>query len=101
MEGKIEEDIIKELYYGRLENEQNIIEKNEINIRKYQEYKTIMKKIRKIENQIIKNVDDKTREKIEIYMECVTERESLVAEQQFKIGFKTAIKLIMEVFDTK
>lgn len=88
---KVKKDKIKEFYYDGLENIQS-----EINIK---EYKKISKKIRKIESDIFENSSKENRERIETYMEYITERESIQAEHQYKVGFKTAIKLMLEVFD--
>lgn len=88
---KVKKDIIKEFYHDGLENIQS-----EINIK---EYKKISKKIRKIESDIFENSSKENRERIETYMEYITERESIQAEHQYKVGFKTAIKLMLEVFD--
>lgn len=88
---KVKKDIIKEFYYDGLENIQS-----EIHVK---EYKKISKKIRKIESDIFENSSKENRERIETYMEYITERESIQAEHQYKVGFKTAIKLMLEVFD--
>ena len=69
MDLKIKKDIIREFYYGGLENVQRNFNGKE--------YKNISKKIRKIENQILENMDEANREKIETYMEYITERESM------------------------
>ena len=88
---RIKKDIIKEFYYDGLENIQS-----ELNIK---EYKKVSKKIRKIESDIFENLSKENRERIETYMEYITQRESIQAEHQYKVGFKTAIKLMLEVFD--
>lgn len=93
MDLKIKKDLIREFYYEGVENLQNNFNTKE--------YKNISKKIRKIENKIFEDVNEATREKIETYMEYITERESIESEQQFKTGFKTAMKLMIEVFDDK
>lgn len=91
MDLKIEKDVIKKIYYGGVENLKNNINEKE--------YRNISKKIRKIESQILENMNGACRERMETYMEFITARESIEAEYQFKEGFKTAIKLIIEVFE--
>ena len=64
---KIKKDIISEFYYGGDEETQSNLNKKE--------YNNISKKIRRMESQILKDVDEKSREKLENYMEYITQRE--------------------------
>lgn len=78
--------MIEKIYYGEIENIKTDFENKE--------YKNISKKIKKIETQILENVNYENRGNIEKYLESINERGSIEAKQQFKNGFKTAIKLI-------
>ena len=57
------------------------------------EYLIISKKIKKLERELLKNF---TKDKVKKYIEYTNERNSIEAEDQFKLGFKTAIKIILQ-----
>ena len=57
------------------------------------EYIEISKKIESIEKDLLKKF---SKEKIGRYREYINERDSMDAESQFKLGFKTAIKIILQ-----
>lgn len=82
LEEYLEEDIIGKIY----RNEFNGIE--EIPLTK--EYQGIMNEMKKKEKNLIKLEDFKK------YLEIRNVKDSIEAEEQFKLGFKTAIKIILE-----
>ncbi len=85
-----EEDIIKKIYYNNLD----FSEKNP-RTRTYQE---IIKIIRKQEKEILDITNKEINEKFKNYLEKRNEKDTLEAEEQFKLGFKTAIRIIVESF---
>lgn len=82
LEEYLEEDIIGKIY----RNEFNGIE--EIPLTK--EYQEIMNEMKKKEKNLIKLEDFKK------YLEIRNVKDSIEAEEQFKLGFKIAIKIILE-----
>lgn len=82
-----EKDIIKKIYYNEYIN---IYEDNK------KDFKIISKKIRKLESTILKNLNEKGKKDFEKYLEYINQRQSIDAESQFRNGFKTAIKVIIE-----
>ena len=78
-------DIISKIYHNDMEELQYISESKE--------YWIISKKIRKIEKELSKNF---TKDKVKKYIEYTNERNSIEAENQFKLGFKTAVKIILQ-----
>lgn len=77
-----EKDMISKIYHNDMEDLQCISESKE--------YLIISKKIKKLERELLKNF---TKDK---YIEYTNERNSIEAEDQFKLGFKTAIKIILQ-----
>ena len=57
------------------------------------QYERITKKIKKIENKLYKTYP---KEYIKQYIDYVNERNSIEAENQFKLGFKTAMKIVFQ-----
>ena len=57
------------------------------------QYERITKKIKKIENKLYKKYP---KEYIKQYIDYVNERNSIEAENQFKLGFKTAMKIVFQ-----
>lgn len=82
-----EKDIIKKFYYNEYIN---IYEANN------KEFKIISKKIKKLESTISKKLNEKEKKDFEKYLEYINQRQSIDAENQFRNGFKTAIKVIIE-----
>ena len=80
----LEEDFIKKMYY----NDLNFAEQEP----KTKEYRDIVKKIKKQEEKLVKIKEFKD------YLEDRNIKESMEAEEQFKLGFKTAVKLIIESY---
>ena len=81
----IEEDIICKIYHNDMED----LQAND----KSKQYARITKKIKKIENKLYKKYP---KEYIKQYIEYINERNSIEAENQFKLGFKTAMKIVFQ-----
>lgn len=77
--------MICKIYHNDMEDLQCISETKE--------YLIISKKIKKLEKELLKNF---TKDKVKKYIEYTNERNSIEAEDQFKLGFKTAIKIILQ-----
>lgn len=77
--------MISKIYHNDMEDLQCISETKE--------YLIISKKIKKLEKELLKNF---TKDKVKKYIEYTNERNSIEAEDQFKLGFKTAIKIILQ-----
>ena len=84
LESYLNDDVIGKIYHG------------DLNLEEYQpvtvEYVTVNKYIRSQEKELL-SVQD-----FEKYLETRNIRDSIEAEEQFKLGFKTAIKIIMESY---
>ncbi len=85
LEKNTEKDIISKIYHNDMEELQSISQSKE--------YIEISKKIESIEKDLLKKF---SKEKIGRYREYINERDSMDAESQFKLGFKTAIKIILQ-----
>lgn len=81
---KDEEDIFKKIYY-----------EEKFMIRNSKEYNNISKKMKKLESNILIELSEKGKKDFENYLEYIFQRESIDAEEQFEIGFKTAVKIII------
>lgn len=81
----LERDIISKIYHNNLEELQMI---NQSKV-----YIDLSKKIKLTEDMLFK---DFTQENVKKYIEYTNERNSIEAENQFKLGFKTAIRIILE-----
>lgn len=79
-----EKDIISKIYYNELEAISELPNSKE--------YLNITEKIRKMEEELLNNNDDKIKE----YIECLNERSGIEAKEQFKWGVKTGVQLIIE-----
>ncbi len=88
IEEKEEEDILKKIYY----NDLDFSEKSP----KTRTYQKIIKMIRKQEKEILAITNQEIHEKFKNYLEMRNEKDTIEAEEQFKLGFKTAIQIIME-----
>ena len=93
---------INELLEKYLEEDEDIIGKiynSDLYFAEYQpkseEYLEISKSVREQEKKLISNKG------FSEYLEMRNEKESIEVEEQFKLGFKTAIKLIMESVTSK
>ena len=80
-----EEDIISKIYYNQLDGIEELPDTTE--------YMQITGKIKCLEKELLKNSN--TNE-IKEYIECINERTSMEVENQFKVGFKSGIKIIIE-----
>ena len=85
MEKKLEEDIISKIYYNDLEAVQEL--PNTI------EYIKLTETLKNIEKSLLK---DSNKEDFKKYMEYINERSSMESENQFKLGFKLGIRIILE-----
>ena len=77
----LEEDLIGKIYNNNLENK---------------EYFKLLNKNNKLSKFIKENLDDNMKEVFLQYLEQNNEKEGIEAEEQFKLGFKTAVKIIIE-----
>lgn len=80
-----EEDIISKIYYNQLDGIEELPDTTE--------YMQITGKIKCLEKELLKNSNSN---EIKEYIECINERTSMEVENQFKVGFKTGIKIIIE-----
>ena len=84
LEEYLKEDIISKIY----RNECELIEK----IITSEEYTEVIKKFKKKERELLK--EDEFRE----YLEIRNIKDAIEAEEQFKLGFKLAVKIIIESY---
>ena len=82
---ELERDIISKIYHNNLEELQMIDQSKE--------YIDLSKKIKLTEDMLFK---DFSQENVKKYIEYTNERNSIKAENQFKLGCKTAIRIILE-----
>ena len=82
---ELERDIISKIYHNNLEELQMIDQSKE--------YIDLSKKIKLTEDMLFK---DFSQENVKKYIEYTNEKNSIEAENQFKLGFKTAIRIILE-----
>ncbi len=87
LDKNIEEDIIDQLYLNNL----YLSEK----VPNTKEYIKITEKIKIAEEKLLKT-DEKLKYNLKEYIEFIAERDSIEMRFQFKLGFKTAIKLIIK-----
>ena len=80
-----ENDIIGKIYHNDMEELQFI--------NKSKEYMKISKKVKNLEKMLLKEC---AKEKVRKYIEYTNEKMSIEAENQFKLGFKTAVKIMLE-----
>ena len=80
-----ENNIIRKIYHNNMEELEMMNQSKE--------YIQISKKIKKLEKILLKEF---TEEKVEKYIEYTNEKISIEAESQFELGFKTAVKIILE-----
>lgn len=90
---KIKEEYLKEDFIGKIYY--NEIYFSEI-LPSEKEYREISNNIISISESLLLNLDKSGKEKFKTYMELVNEKESLEAKNEFELGFKTAVKLIVE-----
>lgn len=84
LEEYLKEDIISKIY----RNECELIEK----IITSEEYTEVIKKLKKKERELLR--EDEFRE----YLEIRNIKDAIEAEEQFKLGFKLAVKIIIESY---
>ena len=80
-----ENNIIRKIYHNNMEELQMMNQSKE--------YVQISKKIKKLEKILLKEF---TEEKVEKYIEYTNEKITIEAESQFELGFKTAVKIILQ-----
>lgn len=80
-----ENNIIRKIYHNNMEELQMMNQSKE--------YIQISKKIKKLEKTLLKEF---TEEKVKKYIEYTNEKISIEAESQFELGFKTAVKIILQ-----
>lgn len=80
-----ENNIIRKIYHNNMEELQMMNQSKE--------YIQISKKIKKLEKTLLKEF---TEEKVKKYIEYTNEKVSIEAESQFELGFKTAVKIILQ-----
>ena len=80
-----ENNIIRKIYHNNMEELQMMNQSKE--------YVQISKKIKKLEKILLKEF---TEEKVEKYIEYTNEKISIEAVSQFELGFKTAVKIILQ-----
>lgn len=80
-----ENNIIRKIYHNNMEELQMMNQSKE--------YVQISKKIKKLEKILLKEF---TEEKVKKYIEYTNEKVSIEAESQFELGFKTAVKIILQ-----
>lgn len=88
VEEYLNEDVIGKLYNNDLYLSQ-ILPNNK-------EYIKLTKNNIKLAKYILENLEGKAKKSFMQYMEQTNIKEGIEAEEQFKLGFKTAIKLILE-----
>lgn len=79
-------EILKKLYNGDIKPKEEKLG---------EEYLCLQQKNNKILRKIFNNIDSKTKELLEEYLERQSELESIDAENQFESGYKIGIKLIV------
>lgn len=84
-EDDLEEDIIIQIYQNKLETIQKKPE--------CEEYKEMTKKIREIEKTLLQTSQE---DKIEELIECINARAGIEAKYQFRLGFRTAMRIIID-----
>lgn len=84
----LNEDLIEKIYNNNLFFSEYTIKNNE--------YTKLTKSNVEISKYIIENSNDTIKQLFLQYIEQTSEKEGIEAEEQFKLGFKTAIKLIIE-----
>ena len=88
LEEYLEEDIIEKIY----DNELYLSEVSPKN----KEYISVCKKCSNLSSYLVNKMVGKDKNKFLEYIEQNSIKESIEAEFQFKLGFKTAIKIILE-----
>lgn len=88
VEEYLNEDVIGKLYNNDLYLSQ-ILPNNK-------EYIKLTESNIKLAKYILENLEGKAKKSFMQYMEQINIKEGIEAEEQFKLGFKTAIKLILE-----
>ena len=81
----LEEDMINRIYHNNLEDLQYM--------NQTKEYLEVSKKIKKMEKTLFKEF---TKENVTKYIEYTNEKMSIEAENQFELGFKIAVRIILQ-----
>ena len=87
LENTLDKDIIKKIYY----NDYNFSDQ----LPKTKEYKILQKDMRKQENKLLCVESETFSNDFKFYLEMRNMKDDLEAENQFELGFKTAIQLIV------
>lgn len=88
LENLLKEDMIGKIYNNNIFFSEYTIQNNE--------YEKLTKSNVEISKYIIENSNNAIKNSFLQYIEQVSEKEAIEAEEQFKLGFKTAVKLIIE-----
>lgn len=88
LEDYLKEDLISKIY-------ENSLYLAEI-LPREKEYYEISKKLVQLSNNVLQNIGGKTKRDFIDFIENVNGKEAIDAKHQFELGFKTAIKLIIE-----
>lgn len=83
-----QDDILTKIYYDDLYLSQEIPDT--------EEYLEILESLKQNSEEILEECKGDLRKKFMDYTENINIKEGLEAENQFKLGFKTAIKIIVE-----
>lgn len=83
-----EEDTIKKIYY----NDYSFSEK----LPNTEEYKRVVRKLKKKEEKFLQKENEFFCKDFREYLEIRNIKEDLEAENQFELGFKLAIKIILD-----
>jgi len=88
LEEYLKEDLISKIY----ENDLYLAEI----LPKEKEYYQISRKLVELSNNVLEMLEGKTKKEFMEYIEYVNIKEGIEAKHQFELGFKIAIKLIIE-----
>ena len=88
VERYLNEDLIGKIYNNDLSLSQMLPNSKE--------YIELTKSNIELAKFVLKNLEGKAKQSFIQYMEQINIKEGIEAEEQFKLGFKTAIKIILE-----
>lgn len=87
----LKEDIIRKIYNNELYLAEMIPQNDE--------YSEVSKRCNKLSRNLINKMQKEEKENFIKYIEQISIKESIEAQFQFELGFKTAIKIILEGLD--
>lgn len=88
IEERLEENFVEKLYFNELYLSESIPNSKE--------YLRCSRRTNEISSYIIEQTDGKLRNNFLNYLDEISIKEGLEAKHQFKLGFKTALNLIIE-----